>query len=93
MVYLPGQPWVDFSSVSAVAPPKLRMVSRRARPMVALARWPEPRTAVPLWMPIRSAIGPLTITTSAAPPVVVVMAPALNWGCSTASAAASTTGK
>ena len=50
------------------------MVSRRARPMVALARWPEPRTAVPLWMPSRPAMGPLTMTTGVAPPVVVVMA-------------------
>ncbi len=61
IVYLPGQPCVDFSMVSAVAPPRLRMVSRKARPMVAFPRWPEPRAAVPLWMPNRLATGPLTI--------------------------------
>ena len=79
--------------VSATAPPRLRMVKRRARPMVALARCPDPNTAVPLLMPKVCVIVPLTMTTGAAPPVVVVMDPTLNWGCSTALTAASTTGK
>jgi len=46
--------------------------------MVALARCPEPNTAVPPWILRVVAIEPETMTTGAAPPVVVVMEPALN---------------
>ena len=47
------------------------MMSRTARPMVAFGRWPWPKALLPLLMPSRRAIGPLTISTMAEPPVLL----------------------
>src|SRR5438046_1065940 len=67
---LPGHAWVDFSMPSGLAPPRLRMHRRSARPIVAFALTLPPKQPVPPLMPSRAATGPLTMTIGAAPPVV-----------------------
>ncbi len=47
------------------------MMRRTARPMVALGRWPWPNALLPLLMPSRAAIGPLTTSAIAEPPVLL----------------------
>jgi hypothetical protein len=47
------------------------MMRRTARPMVALGRCPWPNALLPLLMPSRGAIGPLTTSAIAEPPVLL----------------------
>src|SRR3984893_12188918 len=61
--------------------------------MVALARTPGPKRLPPPCRPIASRTGPLTITMSAAPPVLVAGPWSVNSGSPMASSAAPTTGK
>jgi hypothetical protein len=67
--------------------------SRTARPIVRLARLPEPRQLWRAFMPISCAIDPLTTIPVAAPPVLVSAVCALNEASNSASKAATTTGK
>src|SRR5947208_1288321 len=90
---LPGHACVDFSMPSGFAPPRLRMTRRSARPIVAFALMFPPKHAVPPLIPSRPAIGPLTMTIGAAPPVVHAVEPTWKSGWSTARTLASTTGK
>ena len=46
------------------------IVRRTARPIVALGRHPWPKALLPELSPRRRAIGPLTISTIAEPPVL-----------------------
>ena len=69
------------------------MTRRSARPIVAFALMFPPKHAVPPLMPSRPAIGPLTMTIGAAPPVVHAVEPTWKSGWSTARTLASTTGK
>src|SRR3989304_1502098 len=48
------------------APPRFIRMRRRARPMVALARNPGPKTPKPAFSPIRDRMGPLTTMSGAA---------------------------
>ncbi len=93
MVYFIGLPRTDRSTPPVVAPPTLRMISRSARPMVALARFPAPKAPKPPFSPILSTIGPFTTMTVAAPIVVAVTPWTLNSSVQTASTAAITTGR
>src|SRR5678815_6125628 len=61
--------------------------------MVALARTPGPKRFPPPCRPIASRTGPLTITMSAAPPVLVAGPWSVNAGSPMARSAAPTTGK
>ena len=70
---MPGWPWVDLSAMPGAMRKTLRMISRTARPMVALARLPGPKRLTPAFMPISSTIGPLTISSGAEPPVLAVL--------------------
>ena len=54
-----------------IEPHTLRMTRRTARPMVRLARQPGPKRLSPALMSSSRAIGPLTIISTAAPPVEV----------------------
>ena len=47
-------------------------ISRMARPMVALARLPGPKTLPAAFMPMSSTTGPETINSGAEPPVLAV---------------------
>ena len=69
--YFPDQPWVDLSSTPGRQSRQFSSTSRSDRPMVALARNPGPKRFAFALRPRRSRIGPLTITISAAPPVLV----------------------
>src|SRR5689334_15519651 len=91
--YFPAQPWVDWSSTPGWQPRPFSSTSRRARPMVALARTPGPKRFPPPCRPIASRTGPLTITMSAAPPVLVAGPWSVNAGSPMARSAAPTTGK
>ena len=77
-VYFAGEPCVARSVSPGSAPPTFIIISRRARPMVALARLPGPKQPAPLFMPICSASSPWTITSSAHGCVVVCMPKRLN---------------
>ena len=92
-VYLPGWPIELPSSPPLRAPSTLLATRRSARPIVALARLPEPSTLWVAFIPTSAAIGPLTIVQIAAPPVLVVAAWALKAGSSIAESPASTIGK
>ena len=92
-MYLAGLPIAVASNLPVTAPKMLRATSRTARPIVALARLPEPSALEPEFIPIPAACGPLTITHEAAPPVLLNAAWALNEGSSTALSAATTIGK
>ena len=69
-VYLPGHPSVARSTPPGRPPPTLRTTSCNARPIVALARLPCPIALTPLFMPMRRAMGPSTITSGPANQVV-----------------------
>ena len=62
-VYLPGLPSVALSTPPGRPPPTLRTTSWRARPMVALARFPWPSALSPAFIPTARATGPFTMTT------------------------------
>ena len=47
-------------------------ISRIARPMVALARFPGANTPAPAFMPIASTVSPLTMSNGDEPPVLAV---------------------
>ena len=66
---------------------------RMARPMVPLARLPGPNRLLRLFSPICSRMGPLTMQSTAAPPMLDEGPTRLNTGSSMASVAASTMGK
>ena len=75
------------------APPRFTQTSRSARPIVALARQPGPKTPAPQLMSSAPRIGPLT-TTSGAGAFVVADTPWRSKASSqTASTAAITTGR
>ena len=61
--------------------------------MVALARWPGPKTFCPLFNPISLMIGPLTIIKMAVPAVVAVTPCSPKSGWVMARTVAATTGK
>jgi hypothetical protein len=61
---------VLLSSSLGQPPPTLSSTSLIARPIVALARLPEPKALQPLFIPISRAIGPLTTSSGAAMCVV-----------------------
>ena len=82
-----------MSPTSGVAPPRLKRMSRIARPIVALARNPEPKTFAPPFTPSRFATGPLTIVRGAQGWVVDCTPFKLKASSSSASTAASTTGR
>ena len=65
---------------------------RNARPIVAFARFPEPNTLQPAFMPIALRIGPFTTSSGLAMCVVACTPFKLNGGAQSASIAASTTG-
>src|SRR5262245_29242081 len=50
----------------ATAPPRLRTMRRRARPIVALARYPGPNTPAPAFISRRVRTGPFTMKSGAA---------------------------
>ena len=77
----PGQP-----------PPTSRRTRRKARPIVALARLPEPKALQPPFMPIARATGPLTIRSGAAMWVVACTPFRLKAFSASARIAARTTG-
>src|SRR5262249_20224418 len=58
--YLPGWPRVALSVSPGIPPPRFIMTSRRARPIVALARKPRPRHPALLLICSAPAMGPLT---------------------------------
>ena len=72
-------------------PPTFSITRRIARPMVALARLPEPKALAPPFMPISRATGPFTITSGAAMWVVACTPFRLKaWSISASIAARST---
>jgi hypothetical protein len=75
-----------------VAPKQLSVISRIARPIVAFARQPGPKTLPPALKPRRWRIGPLTTTSVADPPVLVIAPCSVNAGSAIASSAAINTG-
>ena len=92
-VYLPGLPCIARSISPGRPPPTLRMMSWKARPMVALARLPWPSAFRPQFMPMRRATGPFTTMTGPAKWVVQSRPCMEKPGISAASTAASTVGK
>src|SRR5438552_10598309 len=91
-VYLPGWPCVERSSTPGWAPRQFSVMSRIARPRVALARRPGPNTLPPALKSSRCRIGPLTTTSVAEPPVLVMAPCSVNAGSAIARNAASSTG-
>src|SRR3989442_12133289 len=75
------------------APPTFTQTSRSARPMVALARQPEPKTPAPQLTSSSPRRGPLTITSGAGAFVVAETPLGSNASSHTAPTAASTTGR
>src|SRR5882724_10824896 len=75
------------------APPILTQQRRRARPIVAFARQPGPKTPAPELMSSAPRIGPFTITSGATASVVPDTPSRQNRSSQTASTAASTTGR
>ena len=73
-------------------PPTLSSTRRIARPIVALARLPEPNALTPPFMPIARATGPFTTSSGAAMCVVACTPFRLKAGSVSASSAARTTG-
>src|SRR5215471_3651057 len=90
-VYRPGWPKVDIDVSPGLTPPILIITSRRARPIVALARKPGPKTPNEQLSPIRGRIGPLTRMRGAEKCVDVDIPWRLKAGSHAASTAASTT--
>ena len=64
-----------------------------ARPIVALARNPGPKSPDPAWSPMARAYGPVTIASGATGWVVACTPYRLNAGSSMACTAATMTGK
>ena len=87
-----GQPSVLLSKSPGHAPPTFRSIIRTARPMVAFARLPEPKTLQPAFMPISFRTGPFTTMSGDAMWVVACTPFRLKWGSQSASIAARTTG-
>ena len=82
-----------MSELPGLAFPMLIMVSRNARPIVALARCPGPRAPVPETMgPQLCRAGPLTIINGAVQWVVACISVRSKAGSITALTAATTTG-
>ena len=73
-VYFPGCPKVALSISPDLEPVAFMRVSLIARPIVAFARWPGPKTLVMPLTPMLSASGPLITAKTAAPIVLAVMA-------------------
>ena len=92
-LYLPGVDSVALSISPGTRPPRLRITKRRARPMDALALYPGPKQPLSSFIPSYPAKGPLAMMIRAAPPVVTDTPATLNSSASTASTAATTTGK
>ena len=63
-----------MSSTPVTAPVTLEMISRIARPIVALARLPGPKRLTPEFIPNSRVIGPFTTVSVAAPIVLTEMA-------------------
>src|SRR5437773_10509512 len=74
------------------APPRLAQISRRARPMVALARVPGPRAPAAQLSWIAARAGPLTMKIGATASVVPEMPTRSNASSHIARTAATTTG-
>ena len=91
-VYLPGWPSVLLSRSPGQPPPTLRSTRRMARPMVALARQPEPKTLAPALSPTSLRTGPFTTSSGAAMWVVACTPCRLNGPLVRASSAARATG-
>ena len=81
-----------MSSSPGQPPPVFSRIMRIARPIVALARLPEPNTLWLQFIPIASRIGPLTISSGAAMWVVACTPCRLKAADVSASIAARTTG-
>src|SRR5262249_28295301 len=77
---LPGWPRVALSSSPGQPPPTFKRTSRIARPIVALARLPDPKQLPPPFIPISRAIGPFTTRKGAAMCVVAWTPFRLNAG-------------
>ena len=92
MVNFIGLPSVERSVPPGFAPPRLRIASRTARPMVALARLPWPSAPSFMFIPMRSRIGPLMTSTGLAPMVVAITPWMLYSSVRMASTAAMITG-
>ena len=72
--YLPGCPWVDWSEMPGIIWKTFITIRRIARPIVAFARLPGPKTFPALFMPRSVTAGPLTTRSCAEPPVLAVEA-------------------
>jgi hypothetical protein len=72
-VNFPACPWVAMSVSPAMSPPIFRNTSWTARPIVALARQPEPKTFPRALMSSFSATGPFTMISGAVVLVAVWM--------------------
>src|SRR5574341_768792 len=81
-----------FLDVVGSEPPQFSSTRRMARPMVALARLPEPKALQPAFMPIFFAMGPFTTRSGEAMCVVACTPFRLKAGSHKASMAARTTG-
>src|SRR5207237_6350568 len=92
-VYRPGWASVDMLTTPGVAPPTFTQTRRSARPIVALARHPEPKTPAPQLMSSAVRIGPPTITSGDGAFVVADTPWRSNASSHTASTAAITTGR
>ena len=91
-VYRAGVENVARSRKFGMARQTLRMTSRRARPMVALARQPGPKHPAVQLMSSAGRAGPFTMTTWAAPESVPVVLWQLPFSFRCARTAATTTG-
>ncbi len=91
--YLAGVPWVAWSSTPGRNPNALIAVSRIVRPIVALARNPEPKMLPLLLTSMRSRTGPFTSRNGAEPVVLCHKALVPMPWARNASRAASTVGK
>src|SRR5437870_2470952 len=92
-VYLAGLPSVDLSACCGTPPPIVVMISRVARPIVALARKPGPNKFPRALTPISRPTGPLTMSTGLAGFVVPWMPYRLNCLLRIAFTAVTITGK
>ena len=79
-VYLPAWPRVALSISPDLEPVAFMIINLIARPIVALALWPGPKTLISPFIPRSLAIGPLTTDNTAEPIVLAVIACRLNSG-------------
>ena len=70
--YFPGQPVVERSEMPGIIWKTFMITSRIARPIVAFARCPGPKTLTLAFIPISSRMSPETISTGPEPPVLAV---------------------